>query len=357
MSTSPYFNWVIMSKLKSLRDIFDNICKPCDVGYIVEPAAWSIHDDGIAVTERLSELTGRVVSTPIGLRGKIWHFGSINSFYHHRTRIKKNIPCIVTWFHLVPDDPRTQDIIKCDHLVSVWHTASTRTKRQLIQAGLPEKKIVIIPLGVDHKYFFPVLQEKKNELKEIFGLPEDHVIIGSFQKDGNGWEEDSEPKLIKGPDIFCDILEELSKHMKIFALLSGPSRGYVKKRLKIAGIPFVHKLFEKSTDVSHFFQASDLYMITSREEGGPKALLESLATRTPLVTGQVGMVDDLVQDQEEALIVDWSRKGEAVEKIISLINNDEKRKSMQEKGQDSVFSYDWLSIADRYEKELYLPLI
>jgi glycosyltransferase involved in cell wall biosynthesis len=346
-----------MSKLRTLRNIFDNIRKPCTVGYIVEPAAWVIQDVGLAITQRLSQLDGRVVSTPIGLRSKIWHFGSINAFYHHRKRIKKNTPCIVTWFHLVPDDPRTQEIIDSDHLVSRWLTASTRSKRQLVKAGLAEEKITIISLGIDHKYFSPVSQKEKRELREILEVPEDHFVIGSFQKDGNGWEEDSEPKLIKGPDIFCDILEELAKYVKIFALLSGPSRGYVKKRLKKAGIPFIHKLFDKPTQVSQFYQASDLYIVPAREEGGPQAILESLATGTPLVTGRVGMVEDIVKDQEDALIVDWNAKGEALERILSLINNEEQRISMRDKGLNTVSNYDWQYIADRYEKELYLPMI
>lgn len=344
-----------MSKLTTLRNIFDNIINPCTVGYIGEPAAWVIQDVGMSVTQRMSQLDGRVVTTPIGLRGKVWHFGSVNAFYHHRKRVNRNTPCVVSWFHLVPDDPRTQELIDCDHLVSQWHTAATRSKEQLVEAGLPEEKITVIPLGIDPKHFYPVSQERKSELRKSLGLPNDGWIIGSFQKDGNGWEEDSGPKLIKGPDILCDILEELAKHVKIYALLSGPSRGYVKKRLKKAGIPFFYEFFEKPTGVSAFYQASDLYMNTAREEGGPQAILESLATGTPLVTGRVGMVDDIVKDQEDALIVDWNKKDEAVARILSFMNNEELRKSIQKKGLQTSGHYNWQHIAERYEKELYMP--
>ena len=39
------------------------------------------------------------------------------------------------------------------------------------------------------------------------------------------------PKLIKGPDVFCDVIERLAKDLPVHVLLSGPSRGYVKARL------------------------------------------------------------------------------------------------------------------------------
>ena len=43
--------------------------------------------------------------------------------------------------------------------------------------------------------------EIKNKLYIKYKIPKDKIIIGSFQKDGVGWEEGNEPKLIKGPDI------------------------------------------------------------------------------------------------------------------------------------------------------------
>ena len=41
----------------------------------------------------------------------------------------------------------------------------------------------------------------------------------------------------------------------------------------------------------------DLYLVSSREEGGPKAIVESMASGVPLVTTNVGMANDFVIDQ------------------------------------------------------------
>ena len=97
--------------------------------------------------------------------------------------------------------------------------------------GINEKKIIIIKVG-----FAPEIFKKRTKLKsskEKFDIPHNKIVIGSFQKDGNGWGEGITPKLIKGPDIFCKVIIELSKVFDIHVLLTGPSRGYVKKRLVI----------------------------------------------------------------------------------------------------------------------------
>ena len=40
----------------------------------------------------------------------------------------------------------------------------------------------------------------------------------------------------------------------------------------------------------------DLYLITSREEGGPKGLIESMAAGVPVVSTRVGMAPALIKD-------------------------------------------------------------
>ena len=43
----------------------------------------------------------------------------------------------------------------------------------------------------------------KEKMLELFSFKNDEIIIGSFQKDGQGWGDGTMPKLIKGPDIFA----------------------------------------------------------------------------------------------------------------------------------------------------------
>jgi glycosyltransferase involved in cell wall biosynthesis len=81
----------------------------------------------------------------------------------------------------------------------------------------------------------------------------------------------------------------------LWVLLSGPARGYVKAGLERLGIPYRHVVARRYPDVGGLYQALDVYVVASRQEGGPKAVLESMASGVPLVTTRVGQAMDLVR--------------------------------------------------------------
>ena len=144
---------------------------------------------------------------------------------------------------------------------------------------------------------------KKSARAEL-GIPQSAFVVGSFQKDGVGWGDGMEPKLIKGPDIFVETMKRLKKDIpELFVLLSGPARGFVKKGLDEAGIPYWHGYLKAYPDIATLFQALDLYVVASRQEGGPKAILESMSSGVPLVTTRVGQAMDLVKHGENAFMV------------------------------------------------------
>jgi len=74
--------------------------------------------------------------------------------------------------------------------------------------------------------------------------------------------------------------------------------------LEKIGVPYLHKFLEDYTEIGHFFHALDLYIISSREEGGPKAVLESMASGIPLVTTRVGQAMDLVKHGKNGWMVE-----------------------------------------------------
>jgi len=165
----------------------------------------------------------------------------------------------------------------------------------LLASGIASEKVHLIPIGINLDYFHIQTPESKLKAREQFGIPESAVVVGSFQKDGSGWGEGLEPKLIKGPDIFLKTVERLrSRIPELFVVLSGPARGYVKNGLETLGVPYRHFKFDHYAEVGTLFQTLDCYLITSRQEGGPKAVLESMASGVPLVTTRVGQAMDMV---------------------------------------------------------------
>ncbi|MFZ3020490.1 MAG: glycosyltransferase family 4 protein, partial [Minisyncoccia bacterium] len=140
------------------------------------------------------------------------------------------------------------------------------------------------------------------------------------------WKEGNEPKLIKGPDIFLSVIEKLKLEVpNIFVLLSGPSRGFIKNGLKKLDVPFVHHYYSDYKKIANLYDALDLYLITSREEGGPKACLESMAKGIPLVTTAVGQCKDLVINNENAMMTEIEDVNDLALKSINILGNSELR--------------------------------
>jgi glycosyltransferase involved in cell wall biosynthesis len=151
-----------------------------------------------------------------------------------------------------------------------------------------------LPYWIDLGFFNPRPKEAKERLRRELGIPGDRIVIGSFQRDTQS--DLVSPKLEKGPDILCDILEGLDPS-RYFVLLSGPRRDYVEARLKASRMPYISLGFVDKDRMPDLYASIDVYLVTSRIEGGPQAILECMATRTPILSTRVGIADILPPEQ------------------------------------------------------------
>ena len=340
-------------------NIISKIEKPYSLlYYIIEHANWSIKWDGKYITENLNNLRlirARTTTVHFGIKNQIIHFGSANTFLDSKSFKKphKFNKVVLTWFHVVPEDPRIRFANETQKYVDVVHTSTPITRKKLIEIGIPEEKIVVIPLGVDLNLFKPVSFEEKQKLREKIDIPKDKIIIGSFQKDGVGWGEGLEPKWVKGPDIFVKVVDELKKDYDIFVLLLGPARGYVKSELEKRGIFYKHIFLKNYLEIPKYYNALDLYLVTSREEGGPKAVLEAMATGIPLVSTKVGMAPEIIKEGYNGFLAEVDDVEMLAEKAMKILDEEKLAKEMVENGLETVRDYSWEEIATRYYERIY----
>jgi len=192
----------------------------------------------------------------------------------------------------------------------------------VLSSGIAPDKVRLIPIGIRLGMFSTSTAETRTAVRKRLGIPNDAFVAGSFQKDGNGWGEGLEPKLIKGPDVLVDVLRALKGRIpELYVLLSGPARGYVRRGLSEAGIRFHHVYTKHYEEIPPLYHALDICLVTSRQEGGPKAVLESMASGVPLVTTRVGQAMDLVKDGGNGFIAeveDVEGLVHAVERVYGL---------------------------------------
>ena len=215
------------------------------------------------------------------------------------------------FFHGRPDprepwaEQRLSALARLHERVDRLQVTNTAFRDIILGTGIAPDKVFLIPIGINLAFFAVQTPESRSSARAAFGIPESAIVVGSFQKDGVGWGEGLEPKLVKGPDVLLKTLAALYPRVpELFVLLSGPSRGYVKAGLQRLGIPFAHVQVDNYPDVGRLYQCLDLYIVGSRDEGGPKAVLESMASGVPLVTTRVGQATDLVQHEQNAWMVE-----------------------------------------------------
>jgi glycosyltransferase involved in cell wall biosynthesis len=223
-------------------------------------------------------------------------------------------------------------------------------------AGVPAEKLVRLPLGVDTKRFAPPDDARRALARREVGVPREAFCVGSFQKDGVGWGEGLEPKLIKGPDLLLEAVGGV-RGRNLFVLLSGPARGYVVQGLKRLAIPFAHAGFVDARRMPPLYHALDAYAVTSREDGGPAALLEAMASGVPVVSTRVGLAADLIVGGRNGFVVEVGDAVGLAAALSRLKDDVELRRRLAGEAMATAQEYDWSRVARRCYTEVYLPLL
>jgi glycosyltransferase involved in cell wall biosynthesis len=218
----------------------------------------------------------------------------------------------LAYFHGRPGTPGYDEFDWAFHTLRSHHdriarvqVTHTEMEELVLTAGVAHDRVHRIPIGIELDAFPLGTPERRHAARASLGLPQDAFVVGSFQKDGLGWGHGLEPKWIKGPDILVEALVELDRRVDdLVVLLTGPSRGFVRTGLDAAGVRHFHRLLPDRSGLLDAYHSLDAYAVASRQEGGPKSILESMATGTAIVSTRAGQANDLVTDGVNGLLVD-----------------------------------------------------
>jgi glycosyltransferase involved in cell wall biosynthesis len=253
-----------------------------------------------------------------------WWFGTTavgglqekdSTYYLNLAKEKKVVRTI---HHFVPwkfDESKYQNFMSADQFVDCYHTYTENTAANI--SSLSQKPVKIIPHLVNKKKWYPLDKDecrkdlntiaknkKKSKFTDADRLERSNFVIGSFQRDTEAPDQTA-PKLEKGPDLFVDICKRfynLKSNVKI--LLGGCRREYVINELSKAGIPYVYFLNASQETVNKMYNACDLYVVSSRIEGGPQAIFEASATKTKIISTNCGQAVNILDKECITLLND-----------------------------------------------------
>ena len=219
-----------------------------------------------------------------------WTWSKLNS------KILNNKKVICTIHHLDMDKfdhEQEKDFLERDKFVDTYHSISEKTSEQI--SRFTDKKIKTIPFWLNQNIWFQINNKKK--LREKYSFNKDNFLVGSFQRDTEGFDLKS-PKLSKGPDRFIKIVESLSKEQKnLHVVLTGKRRHYVINELKKRQIEFSYYEMANFKIMNELYNCLDLYIVSSRVEGGPQSIFECSVVKTPIISTDVGLASEILSPE------------------------------------------------------------
>jgi glycosyltransferase involved in cell wall biosynthesis len=309
----------------TVRHVFRRLGRPVAAGLtrgwpprsrlflVGEDAGWSIDHDLLELGRLATRLGVRLAGTRLLTvsRGQAAFFGSQFTLLREPWR---SFPHALgtAYFHGRPGTPGMPEFDVAYDALRAHHAELARVQvthaemRDLVlSSGIDPAKVFRIPIGVDLGLFEPQTPALRNAARRTLGLPEQAFVVGSFQKDGIGWGNGDEPKAIKGPDVLLEALRVFRERVpELHVLLSGPARGFVRSGLEALGIPYVHRRYERYEEIAQLYLALDAYVVPSRQEGGPKGVLEAMASGIPVVSTRVGQAAELIRDRVNGRLVE-----------------------------------------------------
>ncbi len=198
-------------------------------------------------------------------------------------------------------------MIKAPDTVGLWVAMAREAVDDLESLSYPS---VFVPYSVDTDTFQPLNQSggTKEELRRKHGLPAGSFVISNFMRDSFGHDL-TIPKEQKGGELLLELGRSLKeKSIPVHFLLAGPCRHWIRGKFREYDIPFTFVGQEtpkfdidcniaSAELINELYCASDLHLLTSRWEGGPRSVLEAAATRTPILSTPVGVATDILQPE------------------------------------------------------------
>ncbi len=216
---------------------------------------------------------------------------------------------------------RKADAIVCE---------SDSFRNQLIQLGIPTKKISVIANGIDFEAFKP---SDKTTARRRLNLPQDKTIIinvGGLSpvKDQKILIEAASQIIANKPDLLLVLVGEGETRKELEALVQ--SKG-LQEQVHFTG-------FQKVTKIPDWLNSADIFVLTSVSEGNPNIILEAMSSGLPIIATAVGGIPEMIRDGEEGLLIPPRSPEALAEKLNTLLGDPELQKKLSQNALKTVQS-------------------
>jgi glycosyltransferase involved in cell wall biosynthesis len=222
------------------------------------------------------------------------------------------------------------------------------------RSSLPPNKLVQIPNGVDIALFHPPDGDMRREIRLQLDLPQSAQVVIFVGRVGYR----------KGADVLLQAWAKvLEQEPDAWLVLVGPvgedaptpGVGMSVERM-LSDVPQILALGYRA-DVQNYLHAADVFVLPTRMEGLPNALIEAMASGLPCIASDVGGNTDLIADKENGLLFADGNVGQLTNALLQLLRDHTQRRVLGYRARKSIQAgYSMDRVVKKY-MELYHSLL
>ena len=217
----------------------------------------------------------------------------------------------------------------------------------------PAEKIRVIPLGFDLTPFYTNTEAKRKEFRSKWNIKENEVAIGIVGR----------IVPIKDHVFFIHVIERVlkktTKKIRVFIVGDGEERVNIqalvsKKKLSYSsnGTPALFQFTSWMKNVDEVNAGMDIICLTSKNEGTPVSLIEAQASGNPVVSTNVGGIENVISADKTGYLSDVGDLEQFTINLLKLIENEGIRNNMSNKGREKSTHYSFENLISNI-KSLY----
>jgi glycosyltransferase involved in cell wall biosynthesis len=233
-----------------------------------------------------------------------------------------------------------------DRLVVV----SDADRRRGLELGIGrEERYRLIRSGIDGARFRAPSVSRELVRREL-GFDAHDIVVGTLAC----------LKPQKAPLDFVEIARlalRSDPRLRFFVAGDGVLREAVERRIAAAGLQGHVKLLGWRRDAVDLLHAMDLFLLTSRFEGLPRAVLQAMAAGVPVVATAVDGTPEVVIDGETGVLVPPGQPARAADRLVALSGDPGTRARMRDAARARLGDEFEIAAMVRALDRLYLELL
>jgi len=209
----------------------------------------------------------------------------------------------------------------------------------------PASKIAVIPLGFDLARFYTNKEEKRISFRKEWNINDDEIAIGIIGR----------IVPIKDHTFFVNVIEKVlqktSQKIRVFIVGDGEDKSKIQELIGSKKMTYsenkVIATFQFTSwikEIDYLNAGMDIICLTSKNEGTPVSLIEAQASGKPIVSTNVGGIENVIIPNKTALLSQVGDLNQFSNNLTQLIKDKALRFSMEKAGQKKSleFSYNKL---------------